>query len=263
MNRTFDFNRFGKYFLYDLRNAGNRFRVSLLVAALMPVIGFVVAEIFSLTLNGHFASVPEPCRYFAAIVGITIAILAGPARIYGPITDKRSGSDYLLLPASVFEKWLSMMLVCILVLPVCLMAVMLAGDALLTLCFGSHYASSYLADILVRSFHIDAGEVSFNLFAIGYFNWISNVLVFTLGAICFKKSKVAKTLLASMLVGIVLSTVLSIAGGNAFFSSDSIFDIDDPYMIASGINHILNVCYAAAIILLGAAIYLRLKTIKH
>lgn len=263
MNRIFNFNRFGKYFLYDLRNAGNRFWISLLVAALMPVIAFVVAEIFSLTINGHFASVPEMCRYFAAFIGIEIVLLAGPARIYGGITDKRSGSDYLLLPASVFEKWLSMMAVCLLALPALLLAIMLAGDALMTLCFGGHYAGSYLAADISRSFSLDAGEVSFNLFAVGYLNWVGNILVFTLGAVCFRKSKIAKTLLAILLVSIVLSTVLAVAGGQAFFSQDSIFDVDDPYGAASKLNLVFNVTYIALIAVMAAAIYLRLKTIKH
>lgn len=267
MNDIFDFRRFGKYFAYDLRNVKNRFGWSLLVLSLLPAMMFVFSEIFSLTIDGHFWDMPNAVRYVAVYIGLIIAVLKAPSKIWGGVTDRRYGSDWLMLPASGFEKWLSMMLICVLVLPLCLSVVILAGDAICTLVFGDAYAGRLMLSELCSLKDLGlGGDVDVDFFGIGYTSWLSNILIFTLGALCFKRSKAAKTLLVCFLVGVVFSLISAAIFGQAAFDNDSLeyfMENLGPERFISGLNVLLNVICFTVIAGVMIASYFRIKTIKH
>lgn len=267
MNNVFDFSRFGKYFAYDLRNMKERFGWSMLVLCLLPVIVFVICELFSLTISGHFTRMPDAIRYMVVYLAFVVAVLISPSKIWGRITDKRYGSDYLMLPASGFEKWLSMMLICFLVLPLCLSLITLAGDAFSTLIFAGAYASRPMLSELCSFDLSEFSEgVDLNFFGLGYVSWLCNILIFTLGALCFKRSKAAKTLLVAFLVAMLLGLLSIVFFGQASFTTEELeflFDDPDPEQIVSRINLISNIFFSVVIMGLMAAIYLRIKTIKH
>lgn len=265
MSNIFDFKRFGKYFGYSLRNARNNFSLSLLICALTPVLVFVFYEFICLVFDGHFSASSTWLRDFAAALGFLLVILIAPAKLFGCITDKRSGTNFLMIPASTFEKWLSIMLICALVLPLCLGVLMLAGDTLMELVFGSGYAGGYLFTLLRDSFSIELdGGLTINAFAIGYVGWITSILSYTLGAVIFKKAKVGKTLLCLMLLSIVFGFLAVTASCNMAFGSQECLSIeDDPLVVVSRINLLQNLIYLVYAGIVAGAIYLRLKTIKH
>lgn len=268
MNDIFEFSRFGKYFAYDLRNMKERFGWSMLVLCLLPLIVFVICELFSLTIRGYFTRMPDVVRYMVVYLGFVVAVLISPSKIWGRITDKRYGSDYLMLPASGFEKWLSMMLICFAVLPLCLSLIILSGDALCTLVFGDAYAGRLmLSEIRGLKDELDVGDIHVNFFALGYVTWLCNILIFVLGALCFKKSKAAKTLLAAFLFSglIGMAVTMAVFGQTAF--SNEYMDYLSEELGFEGlifrINLITNILYTVVIVALMAACYFRIKTIKH
>ncbi len=267
MNNIFDFSRFGKYFVYDMRNAKNMFGWSMLILALLPAIVFVISELFCLTINGHIAEMPDAIRYVAVYIGFLVTVLVAPAKIWGKITDRRYGSDWLMLPASGFEKWLSMMLICVLVLPLCISVVILAGDAVCTLVFGNAYAGNTMLSEIRGLKDLDlASGVEFDFFGIGYTTWLSNILIFTLGALCFKKAKAAKTILVCFAVATVCSLICTAILGQAAFTSDDIewmFGTLSPEQVVSRINLAVNIVCFTIVAALVAACYFRIKTIKH
>ncbi len=265
MSNVFDFKRFGRYFGYSLRNAWNNFSLSLLICAFTPAVVFVFFELLNLIFEGHFSASSTWLRDFAAALGILLVMLIAPAKLFGCITDKRAGTSFLMLPASTFEKWLSIMLICALVLPLCLGALMLAGDTLMELVFGSNYAAGYLFPLLRDSFSIDVdGGFTINAFAIGYVGWITSILSYTLGALIFKKAKVGKTLLCLMLLSIIFGFLVVSASCNLAFGSEELPDFeDDPLALVSRINFVHNLIYLVYVAVVAGAIYLRLKTIKH
>lgn len=268
MNDIFEPGRFGKYFAYDLRNLRDRFGWSMLVLCLLPMIVFVVSEVFSLTINGEFLRMPDFVRYMVVYLSLIVTVLIAPAKIWGRITDKGYGSDYLLLPASGFEKWLSMMLICFAVLPLCLSVIIFAGDTLCTLVFGNAYAGRLMLSE-IRSFKnaLDVGDFHLNFFCFAYVTWLCNILTFVLGALCFKKSKAAKTLLAAFLVfGLITMAASTAIFGQASFCEEAMKSVAEelgPEGLVSRIKLISNIFYAIVIGALMAACYLRLKTIKH
>jgi len=265
MSNVFDFKRFGKYFGYSLRNAWNNFSLSLLICALTPVLVFVFYELICLMFDGHFRASSEWLRDFAAALGFLLVVLIAPAKLFGCITDGRTGTGFLMIPASTFEKWLSIMLICALVLPLCLGVLMLAGDTLMELVFGSGYAGVYMFTILRDSFSIEIdGGFTVNAFAIGYVGWITSILSYTLGALVFKKAKVGKTLLCLMLLGIIFGFLVVSASCNMAFGSQEWQSIeDDPIAVVSRINLLHNLIYLVYACVLAGAVYLRLKTITH
>ena len=263
MSNIFDFKRFGNYFGYSLRNGAVNFGLSLLICALMPAVVFVFYELIMLVFSGNFPTSSEWMRDFAAVLGLIVAVMIAPAKLFGCITDKSRGTAYLMIPASTFEKWLSVILICILVLPLCFLALMVAGDALMMLIFGSAYADQYLFTYLCQSFNLDLGELKLNAFAFGYADWITGILTYALGAVWFKKAKVGKTLLCVTLFSIIIGLLFSGVSQEVFFSDEFLLNGLEPNAAATWVNVFCNAIVWIWAAVLAAAIYLRLKTIKH
>lgn len=267
MNNTFDIKRFGKYLKYELFAAKDRFGLSLLVLALVPVIVFVFSELMSLLFVGELYSYHYVARFFSLYIGCFVITIAAPVKLYGGITDRRAGRDYLLMPASTLEKFASMMIIICLVVPVCYLATFFAADSLMTL---FPYYGDFLPSTLssLNEDIVEIGEFLPNIGGLIYATYVCSALVFTLGAIVFKKSKVALTLLAMFAFDMVLSAILGFVGVAIFNSIDPSmiadkFDAVSPDTVANYINIFGNILVFGTIVLLGGGIFLRLKTIKH
>ena len=273
MNNVFSAKRFGKYFLYDLRNAKNNFGLSLLILGLLPVIIFMISQLFSLLFNGSFtlnqdASIPG--RVMGAVVAVAVVVMAGPVKIYGHVTDKRAGSSFLMLPVSTFEKWLSMVLMTIVVMPVSLGVVYLGADYLM----GVIFPNSFGAPILKLPVDVDYFntailgdfDIHYNAGGIAYANWCMYVLFFTLGAIVFKKAKIGKSILVlfglGMLFSIILTAVIGISANADLESFLSGLDLD-PEVAMKILLNFCRIVMGLEIAALLALLYWRLRSIKQ
>lgn len=271
MNNVLSPKRFGKYLCYDLENAWNNFGLSLIVLGLLPAIIFVVFQLFSLIFNGHVTINDDavmPMRFLSGIICVVVGFIIFPTKGYGSVTKKRAGSSFLMLPASTFEKWLSMMIVLCLAAPLCLGALYIGSDTLLGLVF----PNSYGTPIVKMPFNEMFSEVempvdlNINFSGIAWGNWASSTLFFLLGAMIFKKGKVGKTILALFALSIIISTAMSVAAG-AFMDQDAnvflrMFD-EDPEIAASKLINFAQISqYTQVAVLMGLS-YLRLRSIKH
>ena len=264
MNNVFSFQRFGKFFLYDLQRSKSRYGLSLLVTGLVPIIGFSFIQLFALIINGNWMPNYEVARYVALAVAIFATLLAGPSKIYGDITDKRSGSDWLMIPASTFEKWLSMAIMVCIVLPVILCLLLFVSDSVVALLFPSTYGS-ILSPSSFSSITDSLSEegLGINFGGIFFLNWMETILTFTLGALVFKKSKVVKTILCcflfSMLFGLLFSSgILPKEWSEGMFDS-----VKDASAFIANVNVTLNIMYWVIICALLGGMYYRLRTIKQ
>ena len=122
MNNIFDIKRFGQYFLYDLRRAWNNYGLSLLLMGLIPIILYVVYQLISLVSGRGTGLVPDPMKFVGLFAVLCVVLLGAGTKLYGFVTEKRAGSDFVMLPASTTEKWLSLALMVCIVLPVVLFA---------------------------------------------------------------------------------------------------------------------------------------------
>ena len=267
MNNVFDFKRFGNYFLYDLRRAKNNYSISLLVIGLLPVALYIITQFFSLITGNGVTELSDVPKIVAIFAGIAIVMLSAGARIYGSITEKRAGSDYLMLPVSTLEKWLSMVLVVCIVLPVVLFVLLFASDAVMSLFFPNTYGHRLFQMDFARGVFdgltSDEG-VYFNLPAALFLGWCESMLIFTLGAVCFKKAKVAKTLLCIMGFSMVISPLMFLVFGQTNIDNDWLVEhFSDPDRAVSMINWTLSILYTVVLGGLLAGLYFRLRTLKH
>ena len=267
MNNVFDIKRFGKYFVYDLRRAKNNYLISLLLMGLMPVAFFLIYQFFSLITGNGVTEMPAGMSIGAVVVSVFVVMMSAGARIYGSITEKRAGSDFLMLPASTLEKWLSMVLIVCIVLPVALFALLFVSDGIMGFLFPNTYGTRIFSSDYAKSiFDACSGEEGFyfNLPGALFLNWCESLLVFTLGAVCFKKAKVAKTLLFLMAISMVLSPLMLLIFGNIHIDTDWLMErLGDADKAIGAINWTLSILYTVVIGGLLAGLYCRLRTLKH
>lgn len=137
-NNIFDFNRFGKVLSKDLRNLVNHFAGTVLFIASIDLLIFLVTS-----LSAPHAVIPHAVRLSIIIYGAYVAATIAPSILYGRINGKNKGIYYATLPASKFEKFVSMIIVCTLVAPIYSFVVSACVDTILTvLPFGCY--SNYI-----------------------------------------------------------------------------------------------------------------------
>lgn len=272
MNNVFSAKRFGKYFLYDLNNAKSNFGISLLILGLLPIIIFMISELFSLLFNGAFTNNSDaslPGRIMGACVAVAVVLMVGPVKLYGHVTDKRAGSSFLMLPASTFEKWLSMVLMVVLVLPVCFSCVYLLSDSLMGVIFPNSFGKPVFSLPLdeVKAFMAEQlPNVHFSIIGLTFANWVMYVLFFALGAIVFKKGKVGKCILVlfglAMLFSLILTAIVGVSADADLESFLTGLNLD-PEVAAKIFINFCRVVMGLEIAALLALLYARLRTIKQ
>ena len=266
MSNILDIKRFWNFLLYDLRRARNNYALSMLLLGLTPVILYMIIQFFSLIFGNGVAEIPDSLKIMVMAVSCVIIILGFGSKVYGQLTEKRAGSDYLMIPASTTEKWISLFLVTCVAAPVVLGVLLLASDGLMSLLFPNSYGTRVLDMTKINEVLDMAKEegIYINAGGLTVIDWMMNILTFTLGAICFKKAKVAKTLLCVFALGMVLSTLLAILLGSGNLDASWFMDrFSTPAQAATAINWYLNItCFGTLALLLGGIFY-RLRTIQH
>lgn len=271
MDNVFNINRFGNYLLYDLRNARNYFGLSMLICGFFPVLVFVIFEILLKVMFGEWVHAGIPLQISSMAISFFIVFLTFPVKAYGRLTDRKAGSSWLMLPASSFEKWLSMIVITCIVVPVCLSGLMLLSDQVLSISFPNLWASPVLkemADANASVLELTDGLVSFNFPAILCYEWFTNILCFTLGSLVFKRAKVGKTFLALFVIGTVMGWVCTLTFGLPYFSVgtysiNSSSSADDITSVVRNINTLVNGISVFYAVLVGAGLFWRIKTMKH
>ena len=278
MNNVFDIKRFWKYLCWDVRNAYNNFGLGLLSCALLPAIAFVMTVLGTLVFNpSSFAGadvtrlIGDSTKVSMVFTAILITGLVFPAKQYGSLTDRKAGSTWLMLPASTLEKFLSILLVTCVVVPLCLALMLYAFDAIMSLVpYYGQRACPLIIDTLRSSMqNLKSSEVSIdvNLPYVIYLGFCKFILVYTLGAVFFKKHKIGKTILVLIGLSFVLTALLSVGffHGMAFNSYDveAYFRSIDVDKLPVYFNAVLNIANLLVFALLDLGIYSRIKTLKH
>ena len=126
MNETFDIKRLGRLIKYEVTNyIPNYFKTLLIFASVIAAVW-----IFSLTVD--FDVCPHSR---GALVGslFVLAMVLSPFIIYKDMNNRKKGYFYAMIPASTLEKLLSMVVLCVLIVPLLTYAVLTGTDLLLWL----------------------------------------------------------------------------------------------------------------------------------
>lgn len=262
MKEIFDVNRFGKYFAYDVRSAVSTFGLPMLILGLWPFIWLIFSYLLSF-IFGQDISSGQTSRIWPYVTMVIVGLTFG-ARVYGGVTDRRKGTDWIALPASALEKTLSLLLVTCVVAPAALLALTAVSNALVSL------SVPYFGEILpfktLGSLISERTDVNFiNKPLILWLNWCENILFFTLGALCFKRNKVGKSILCYIGLALLIGIVMMLTFQTTSLDSEDVERLlgeVDPARLQTWINVALNVIYAVVFTLLIGGIWARIKTIK-
>lgn len=275
MSNTFNINRFGKYFVYDLKRQWKNVGMLMLIFALFPIIFYMLYMFFAALFDGGLMKlfigieIDGPARWtrfgvFAVMS--TIFVMLFPSRAYGEITNKAKGSEWLMLPASRLEKFTSMMLISLIVIPLVYVVVYFLSDAFVCLLDKS------CGDSLM-SFRInkEIGTSDFIIPANGFWllaaNIVEYVSIFLLGGLIFKKWKVVGTALVLFALGMVFSGLFSAFITNAdldwwgkWFTDWAIRHADS---IDIWLNAFLNLWLLLILAICGTWSWFRIKRLQH
>lgn len=273
MKEIFNFKRFGKFFLYDLRNSKNNYWLSLLICAAMPLIIFAIAQTFSRLFCGTWIYNGLLIQVCSAIMAMIVVLFTYPVKAYGKITDKRAGSAWVMLPASPLEKTLSIILTSCVVLPLVFFGLLFGVDALMGVIFPKMWSEPLASLIWNLGPTIEdqsEGIVLMNFPGALWYSWTSNVLTFILGSIFFKKAKIGKTFLALFLLGQAISIVCSLVliGTPAFADilNADVNAFEDPsfaFRMLKNFNWFMGIYLWGYLVIIIGLLWARVKTIKH
>jgi len=269
--------RFGKYFAADFNNGLAYFGLSALVCSITGIFAYVLCGVFGLIGGAGWVSLPLPARIGIGVLMMVTAIIVCPTKLYGGLTDKKSGSFFTTLPVSSFEKTASMILNGAIIFPLIVFVLYLAVDAILCLIdpdCGAGILS--FAGSVNETINANIGEVPEQLSRIinaakSPLLYIDDViqsgLIFLLGAICFKKNKVAKTILCLIAFSTIVSSIFSplMIRGSIEITND--IEALDFFTNKMGwmFNHLVlvdTISDTVVNLILAGAIYFRVKTIK-
>ena len=266
MNDYLNIKRLGKCLAYDIRSAKNNYGISLIVIGLLPVYLFL----FDLLFNNVLGEESMPAHIFALVCASIIAVISFPVKTYGLLTEKKAGSQFLMLPASSLEKWISMLVVTCIVLPVCLFILVFGSDAILSLLWPKLYGDSLLKFIsngINSLYEVTEGTLNIHFLPLSFLTWSCDILIFTLGALIFKKGKASKTILACMCLGTIISFLSFKILGSWHFSYSDNFILSFGDLELDGFirrfNTLINISFMLILVPLLAGTYARIKTLKH
>lgn len=286
-DNIFNFSRFGKYLVSDIRRCVANFGISFLVIVLTGLFLYLIVGTMSLVTGEGWMASNALARTIYLLISFAVLIVSMPVKCYGFITDRKAGANWLMLPVSTTEKFVSMLINCLIILPAAFFAFTLAIDwlivvidpyASMTIPEGFKELSNMIAAEAAQESEVNALISNFmneNMLLRGVVDdFMVMILVFLLGALFFKTNKAAKTILAWIAAGSILSMILApivmmLAGNleaetiNAISSGDLNASID---FANSFIPKLLGIdTLSDALLLIGTAtaIFFRIKTIRH
>lgn len=205
MKNTFDWTRFLKLIKYDFNNMLNR----ALAFVLLPSALIAMVWLFTIIIGAPVV-VSGP-RVFIIMIGYYCALVMSTSFAYGVVNLPERGIPFAMLPASKCEKFWSMMLYTLVIIPVLSVAIVLVVDTLLYIMpFGPFKQSIFSSfDLNIFSFEQDGVLTSFLLMeALFISSLCNNHAQFFFTNTIFKKHKIILTLLALYVIGIALSAVI-------------------------------------------------------
>ena len=218
MNNTFNIKRFGNVVRRDGMSYFQNFGWTLIVLWVLPVIMWFLTYISMETFDTGVIS----NRDTKISILMWLSLMIVPSRLYKNYNDSRKGVILAMTPASSLEKFLSMILYCVVITPIVYLIGALFIDTILALKPGTNPYEGFIFkdfkglllpdlvhvgdDEMNRQFaeHIlDKNRILINIIQ---FLYVSSIFMFT--NMLFKKRKLSKTIGILTLIGIILTILI-------------------------------------------------------
>ncbi len=272
MNETFNSSRFWTYFKYDLKQMWRNHSKAAILIGGASAIFYVIWLLFSLVFTQQWNTPPIAARVVILVIAFAILELY-QVRTYGYLTEKKAGSAWLMIPASKAEKYVSMLLVTLVVIPLLFFAVYFLIDGFLALVdptYGQALMTGALGayTTLVDGLSTLNGSSPITMSSSGLFGYtligfFCNFLYFLLCGICFKKNK----LVAAIAILFGISLLLSLITGLTVPTMVKDYAVNmDETKVAEWVVRLMNISViVTCVVTVGLAwgVWRRIKTIQH
>ncbi len=282
----FNFQRFGKYFKSDIRTCAANYGLSLITISILMILALYVFKVgFGLMITQVWDGPGAGFRFFVFLMAIFCIVVTMPVKCYGKLTEKQYGSQWLMIPASRLEKFVSMTILTCIVVPLTGAVIYLGVDALLcavdptcgkSLIGWAVNLGNEINELFAAEGIADDPEFTMSMEFLEQFKspWlyiddcIQMALPFLVGALFFKNGKTVKTFLALAAIGtaasIVMTPIMLDLGqidmnNNWIIAPESIFNnwfFQNIALVDTISDTVTNVA-------LLTVIYFRIKTLKH
>ena len=227
MDNIFSFNRFGKLLKKEFYEYFQRFGITILVFLSFIIIAWGISLLFGGD-NGFSSNLRSAGIYYLTML---VALFA-PFIVYGYANHPKKGIYYAMLPASSFEKFLSMVIYILIVTPIVFLVTAVLLDSLIVT-IKSPEDTSYLFSTL---FSKDTLRL--------YLDLIQSISIFMIANMIFKKQKVAKSLLSiigiSLILSVLMGKIVETAGIEAFVNMDAMTSTTERYVNSNSVPNIFN-----------------------
>lgn len=282
MSETFNFKRFCTFFGYDLKQMWRRNAKTAILIGGGGLIFTLFWISFSLLFFLKFSTPTWPWRLGMFVVCVTILHFF-ITRTYGFLTDRKKGPDYLMVPASGLEKYISMMIITIIIIPLIFTLAYFSIDALLCLCFpesganlfqmtstffdnafvGINEMNNQLAKEMIP-FRMPASNIVIILLLMHGFN----MLYYLLCGLIFKRFKILWSIIISVLLGIIVSSVMTAYVGVGHFGPWQEMQTlaptpEEAFGIVERMFTFIKCYMIVGIVAMAVGIYFRLKKVSH
>ena len=223
MNDIFNIRRFGRYLLSDINNCAAGYGLSMALISLTGVFAYIITAGMSYVTTGIWEGPELEFRIVVFLIAGLVLFTSMPVKCYGGITEKRKGTSWLMIPVSVTEKFLSMVIMTAFIVPLVTGGLYLIADALTCsidpscgrsmIGAGSEFIETLMGIPEEIQYELSSFPALKDLVCqmtnpILYIDDIIMVsLTFLLGAICFRKAKTAKTILAAIIYSIAVGFI--------------------------------------------------------
>ena len=286
MSNTFNINRFGKILKHDGLNFFPNFILALAILWAIPVVIYLFTALMPTDGTVHLYDTMARINIIDFL--LKIAIIIAPAILYKTCNDSRKGIGYAMLPASTLEKFLSMVIFCVIVTPIIYIAGALAIDSILALFNGPYegFAASMYFNKFAQIEHSitqhqmnevldDTWPLFINSLSPTFMTIISLLgtltlsSIFMFGNMIFKKRKTGKMIGILILLSIIFMIIFInyVAHNETLF--DKLHHINEDNVtefLTHFINVMMNVSLYVNIIvsaLLLWGVYRKIKTQKY
>lgn len=268
-NEVFNGHRFLTYFKYDLTQMWRNHMKAAILIGFSGLIIYILGIAFNAVFEKTWMAPNFGVRLFTFMIAL-FALELYQTRTYGYLTNRKRGSSWLMMPASGFEKWLSMILITLIVIPVAFLCTYTLVDGILALAdptydqmllgAAQHTLEKVNAELVTANTEY-ATTWSLSMFIVPVLaNYVCYFLYFLLCGITFRRNKIVWAFVILFLGSILLST------GMTAFGLQNNYDVEEfaeAEVIMRGVLKWITALLIVVAACLAGGIYYRVKTIKH
>lgn len=276
MNNTFNIKRFGNVVRRDGMSYFQNFGWTLIVLWALPVILWFLTYISMETFDTGVIS--NRTTTISTLMWLSLMIV--PSRLYKNYNDSRKGVVLAMTPASSLEKFLSMILYCVVITPIVYLIGALFIDTILALKPGTNpYEGFIISDFFSKNYEsyreiLSLGEEELNRSIYDYMlsknHFVYKMLqilgfssVFMFTNMLFIKRKLSKTIGIITLLGIIFSIFVVRYAINLEYNFDADWTDEEITNYVKGVvNYAYNFIFYSSLISASAFLYLTYYKIK-